>query len=223
MHKSTFLWHPFYTIHDNLLHGIYHKLLKSRNFIDAKFYTITLCVVGNCIYFVAMCVLCTWLTLTCNSLQLTSNKEALMMEVNKLGERQAVVLKSKQLGLWGDKWSSPYVHLISVVSVNRSSAIIAIFKGTWSLTQEKNHSNAKPVNVASRDVVILTGTCAHTLERSLTSARYVWNHSANSATCNVIHSFTPSNIIHSFTLARKFTSVTTAKRSLHALVIWDTT
>ena len=34
-----------------------HNLLKSQNFIAAKFSTVTLHVVGNCIYFVA-CVYC---------------------------------------------------------------------------------------------------------------------------------------------------------------------
>ena len=42
MRKSTFLWHPFYTIHDHLFHGIYHNLLKLQSFIAATLSTITL-------------------------------------------------------------------------------------------------------------------------------------------------------------------------------------
>ena len=59
-----------------------------------KFSTITLCCwqlyILYCMYV---------LTLTYNSLQVTSNKEVLTMEASKQGERQGVVLKSKQLGL----------------------------------------------------------------------------------------------------------------------------
>ena len=66
-----------------------------------------------------------------------------------------------------------YTHLISVVSVKKSSAVAAFFKGTCAHTPEKNHSNAKPANAASCNVVIFTSTCAHTLEKNLTSALYV--------------------------------------------------
>ena len=65
---------------------------EQSNWLEVMWYAQS--VVGNYIL-CCMCVLCICLTFTYNSLQLTSNKKALMMEANKRGERQGVVLKSK--------------------------------------------------------------------------------------------------------------------------------